>query len=114
MSTSRKWSMSIAALVFAMGIFLLLALVSFQREHYDNPDGYKNLTAFYSVSKTLFSSLGGAAYLDLATGAAVSVDPVTPPAEAASRAWSSRASSESAPGVGGSTLMAVISPAMRP
>jgi DNA translocase FtsK/SpoIIIE-like protein len=65
MWTWWKWSksMAVAAVVFAACVFLLLALVSFQKEHYDNPEGYENIsTMFYSVSKALFGGLGGSAY----------------------------------------------------
>jgi hypothetical protein len=62
-SILRKWNktLGIAAMVFALCVFLLLALVSFQKTHYDHPEAYET-TFFYHVSKALFGSLGGSAY----------------------------------------------------
>ena len=68
MKTNQKVNgpMMIAAVVIATGVFLLLALVTYERDHYENPQLYPPATnfiesTFYAVSHAQFASLGGAA-----------------------------------------------------
>jgi DNA segregation ATPase FtsK/SpoIIIE-like protein len=66
---SKRWwrkfnkPMVVAGVVLALGVFLLLSLVSFERHQYEHPEAYADLpNLLYSTSKMLFSSFGGASY----------------------------------------------------
>ena len=58
----------------ALSVFLLLALVSYERVHYEHPEAFGDLpNLLYWASKVQYVNLGGAAYFLVACLAAWSV-----------------------------------------